>query len=118
MPRKNEIWSSRIAYLARHAAQAGTITGPVTTDGEGAPAQARHGRARDRRPPCAFKSSGAELVMGSGNFVAPKTLDVQLNDGGTRRLAGHKVFINVGSHAAMPSMPTPLARDGEYWRQI
>ena len=29
---KNEIWSARIAYLARHAAQFGTITGPVTTD--------------------------------------------------------------------------------------
>lgn len=43
--------------------------------------------------------------MGSGNFVAPKTLDVQLIDGGTRRLTGDKVFIDVGSHAAMPSVP-------------
>jgi pyruvate/2-oxoglutarate dehydrogenase complex dihydrolipoamide dehydrogenase (E3) component len=43
--------------------------------------------------------------MGSGNFVAPKTLEVQLNDGGTRRLTGDKVFIDVGSHAAMPSIP-------------
>ena len=65
-----------------------------------------------------FESSGAELVMGSGNFVAPKTLDVQLNDGGTRRLTGDKVFIDVGSHAAMPSIPAPLERDGQYWRQV
>src|SRR5271154_2084778 len=31
-PSKNEIWAARIAYLVRHAAQFGTITGPVTTD--------------------------------------------------------------------------------------
>jgi pyruvate/2-oxoglutarate dehydrogenase complex dihydrolipoamide dehydrogenase (E3) component len=29
MPGKNEIWSARIAYLTQHAAQFGTITGPV-----------------------------------------------------------------------------------------
>jgi hypothetical protein len=35
-----------------------------------------------------YKTSGAELIMGSGRFVAPKTLEVLLNDGGTRVLAG------------------------------
>jgi pyruvate/2-oxoglutarate dehydrogenase complex dihydrolipoamide dehydrogenase (E3) component len=39
-----------------------------------------------------YKASGAELIMGSGRFVAPKTLDVILNNGGTRVLAGDKVF--------------------------
>ena len=33
MPSKNEVWAARIA-LARHAAQFGTITGPVTIDME------------------------------------------------------------------------------------
>jgi hypothetical protein len=33
----------------------------------------------------AYKTSGAELIMGSGRFVAPKTLEVTLNDGGTLR---------------------------------
>jgi pyruvate/2-oxoglutarate dehydrogenase complex dihydrolipoamide dehydrogenase (E3) component len=33
LPSKNEIWSARVAHLARHAAQFGTmISGPVTTD--------------------------------------------------------------------------------------
>src|SRR5215813_3180803 len=33
LPIKNEIWSARVAHLARHAAQFGTmISGPVTTD--------------------------------------------------------------------------------------
>jgi pyruvate/2-oxoglutarate dehydrogenase complex dihydrolipoamide dehydrogenase (E3) component len=43
--------------------------------------------------------------MGSGRFVAPKTLEVRLNDGGTQVLTGDRVFINVGTHAAIPGVP-------------
>src|SRR5215467_7053825 len=52
-----------------------------------------------------YKASGAELLMGSGRFVAPKTLEVRLNEGGRRLLAGDRVFINVGTHAAIPGVP-------------
>jgi pyruvate/2-oxoglutarate dehydrogenase complex dihydrolipoamide dehydrogenase (E3) component len=53
-----------------------------------------------------FETSGAELIMGSGQFLAPKTLEVRLNaDGGTRLLAADQVFLNVGTHAAIPSIP-------------
>jgi pyruvate/2-oxoglutarate dehydrogenase complex dihydrolipoamide dehydrogenase (E3) component len=52
-----------------------------------------------------YRTSGAELIMGSGRFLAPKTLEVNLNDGGTRVLAADKVFLNVGTHAAIPSVP-------------
>ena len=119
MPSKNEVWGARIAFLARHAAQFGTITGPVTIDMVKVRQRKRDMVEREIVAHLApFKSSGAELVMGSGNFVAPKTLDVQLNDSGTRRLTGDKVFIYVGSHAAMPSIPAPLERDGQYWRPV
>jgi pyruvate/2-oxoglutarate dehydrogenase complex dihydrolipoamide dehydrogenase (E3) component len=52
-----------------------------------------------------YKTSGAELIMGTGRFVAPKTLEVNLNDGGTRTLAAAQVFLNLGTHAAIPSVP-------------
>ena len=52
-----------------------------------------------------YKTSGAELIMGSGRFVASKTLEVRLNDGGTRVLAGDQVFLNLGTHAAIPPVP-------------
>ena len=52
-----------------------------------------------------YKTSGAELIMGTGRFVAPKTLEVSLNDGGTRTLVGAQVFLNVGTHAAIPNVP-------------
>src|SRR5438067_7811082 len=52
-----------------------------------------------------YETSGSELITGPGRFVAPRTLEVQLNDGGTRLLVGDRVFINVGTHAAIPSVP-------------
>jgi len=107
LPSKNEIWSARIAHQAHHAAQFGTlITGPVTTD---------MAKVRQRKRDMVnreielhlhnYKTSGAELIMGSGRFVAPKTLEVRLNDGGTRVLAGDQVFLNLGTHAAIPPVP-------------
>src|SRR5215471_1902074 len=107
LPSKNEIWSARVAHLARHAAQFGTmIAGPVTTD----MARVRQ-RKRDMveggvaRHIQVYQTTGAELIMGTGRFVAPKTLEVRLNDGGARVLAGDQVFLDIGTHAAIPSVP-------------
>src|SRR5271165_3428739 len=106
LPSKNEIWSARVAHLVRHAAQFGTATGPVATD---------MAKVRQRKRDMVnreidfhlqqYKTSGAELIMGTGRFVGPKTLEVRLNDGGTRVLAGEQVFLNVGTHAVIPSVP-------------
>jgi pyruvate/2-oxoglutarate dehydrogenase complex dihydrolipoamide dehydrogenase (E3) component len=52
-----------------------------------------------------YKESGAELVMGAGRFVAAKTLEVRLNDGGTRVVTGDRVFLNLGTHATIPPIP-------------
>jgi pyruvate/2-oxoglutarate dehydrogenase complex dihydrolipoamide dehydrogenase (E3) component len=51
-----------------------------------------------------YKESGAELIMGNGRFLSAKTLEVKLNDGGTRVLAADKIFLNVGTHAAVPNV--------------
>jgi pyruvate/2-oxoglutarate dehydrogenase complex dihydrolipoamide dehydrogenase (E3) component len=106
LPSKNEIWSAKVAHLARHAAQYGTTTGPIATDM--AKVRQRKREMVDRLVAVHlqnYEASGAELVMGSGRFVAPRTLEVRLNDGRTRVLAGDKVFLNVGTHAAIPTVP-------------
>src|SRR3954465_7384273 len=86
LPSKNEIRSAKVAHLVQHAAQFGTtITGPVAIDM--AKVRQRKRDMVDRRIALYLRNdetSGAELIMGSGRFVAPKTLEVQLNDGGTR----------------------------------
>jgi pyruvate/2-oxoglutarate dehydrogenase complex dihydrolipoamide dehydrogenase (E3) component len=107
LPSKNEIWGAKIAHQARHAAQFGTmITGPITTD---------MAKVRQRKRDMVereielhlhnYRTTGAELIMGSARFVAPKTLEVRLNDGGTRVLAGDQVFLNLGTHALIPAIP-------------
>jgi pyruvate/2-oxoglutarate dehydrogenase complex dihydrolipoamide dehydrogenase (E3) component len=106
MPSKNEISSAKVAHLARHAAQYGTVVNSVAVDM--ATVRARKRQMVDRqiaRHLQNYKASGAELIMGSGLFVAPKTLEVILNDGGTRVLSADKVFLNVGTHAGIPIVP-------------
>ena len=106
MPSKNEIANAKVAHLARHGAEHGVVTGSITVD---MATVRRRKREMVERQIAAhlkkYKASGAELIMGSGRFVAPKTLEVTLNDGGTRLLAGNKVFLDVGTHAAIPNVP-------------
>ena len=106
LPSKNELWSARVAHLVRNAASYCTIADGVRTD------MARVRRRKqdmiDREIALhlnAYKESGAELIMGSGRFIGPKTIEVALNAGGTRVLAGNEIVINVGTHAALPDVP-------------
>src|SRR5271170_1347282 len=106
LPSKNEIWSAKVSDLLHHAAQFGIITGSVAVD---------MAKVRQRKREMVdglialhldlYHKSGAELIMGSGRFVAPKTLEVRLNDGGTRVLKGERVFLNLGTHATIPPIP-------------
>jgi len=52
-----------------------------------------------------YKESGAELVFGEGSFVGPSTIEVRLRNGGVRTLHGDRVFLNLGTHAAVPDIP-------------
>jgi pyruvate/2-oxoglutarate dehydrogenase complex dihydrolipoamide dehydrogenase (E3) component len=103
LPSKNEIWSAKVADLLHHATQFGSVTGPVAVD---------MAKVRQRKREMVeglialhldlYRDSGAELILGDGRFVAPKTLEVRLRDGGTRLLTGERVFLNVGTHATIP----------------
>src|SRR3974377_1247375 len=87
LPSKNEIWSAKVADLLHHAAKFGLVTSSVETDMV---------RVRQRKREMVdgliaihlerYKASGSELIMGAACFVAPKTVEVRLNDGGTRLL--------------------------------
>ncbi|HEY2588995.1 MAG TPA: FAD-dependent oxidoreductase [Tepidisphaeraceae bacterium] len=53
-----------------------------------------------------YRETGAELIMGRGRFIAPKTLEVALNTGGgTRTVRGRTVAINTGSRARIDDTP-------------
>src|SRR6266446_1302787 len=106
LPSKNEIWSAKVADLLHHAAKFGIVTGAVAVD---------MAKVRQRKREMVeglialhldlYRKSGAELIMGDGRFVAPKTLEVRLRDGGTRLLRGERVFLNLGTRATIPATP-------------
>src|SRR4030081_534872 len=56
-----------------------------------------------------YRASGAELIMGEARFVGDRTVDVQLADGGRRRIRGDRVFLNLGTHATVPDVPGLVA---------
>ena len=106
LPSKNEIWSAKVADLVHHADRFGIVTGSTATDMKRVLARKREmvdgliAMHLDN-----YKASGAELIMGTGRFIAPKTIEVSLNDGGTRVLTGDRVALNLGTHATIPDIP-------------
>jgi pyruvate/2-oxoglutarate dehydrogenase complex dihydrolipoamide dehydrogenase (E3) component len=56
-----------------------------------------------------YRASGAELIMGEARFVGERVVDVELADGGRRRLSGERVFLNLGTHATVPDVPGLIA---------
>jgi pyruvate/2-oxoglutarate dehydrogenase complex dihydrolipoamide dehydrogenase (E3) component len=106
LPSKNEIWSAKVADLVHHARAFGMVTGSTAID-------MRRVRQRKREMVDGlvamhlehYQASGAELIMGAARFVGPKTLEVRLNEGGTRMLEGERVFLNLGTHATIPPIP-------------
>ncbi len=106
LPSKNEIWSAGIAHTVSRAAAFGVTTGPI--------AVAMATVVKRKREMVAdliavhleqYRASGAELIMGTARVVAPKTVEIALNDGGTRRLVANRLFLNLGTHASIPAIP-------------
>ncbi|HUB25030.1 MAG TPA: mercuric reductase [Tepidisphaeraceae bacterium] len=103
LPSKNEIYSAHVAETVRRARQFGVITAPVSIDMESV-------RNRKREMVAGliamhmekYQTSGAELIMGQARFAGPHAVEVTLNSGGTRTLTGERIFLNLGTHAAIP----------------
>jgi pyruvate/2-oxoglutarate dehydrogenase complex dihydrolipoamide dehydrogenase (E3) component len=106
LPSKNIIHSAKVASLAGRAEEFGLELGSLSVNMQGVQRRKRKMVADlidlhiDR-----YTSSGAELIMGSARFVGPRTVEVSLSSGGTRVIAGERVFLNLGTHAAIPDVP-------------
>jgi pyruvate/2-oxoglutarate dehydrogenase complex dihydrolipoamide dehydrogenase (E3) component len=106
LPTKNEIWSAKVAFLARHGGTFGTMTDGVSID-----MSRVLKRKRDMIDGLIamhlqnFKESGVELIMGEGRLVGEQALDVALNDGGSVHLTCDQLILSVGSRAALPTVP-------------
>ena len=105
LPSKNEIWSAKVADLMRHGDAFGSMVASPHVD---------MARVLARKKAMVdgliaihlnnFKATGAELIMGTAQLTGPKTVSVALNDGGTRVLTADRLFLNLGTRAAIPDV--------------
>jgi pyruvate/2-oxoglutarate dehydrogenase complex dihydrolipoamide dehydrogenase (E3) component len=105
LPSKNELWSARVAHIARSAASFGTNVDGVATDMP--KVRRRKQDMIDRTIELhlkAYQEAGAELIMGSGRFIGPKTIEVALNEG-ARALAGNENRHQRRLACPMPAIP-------------
>ena len=112
LPSKNIIYSAKVAHLAKHAADFGL---PTSHEGVNMAVVRERKRAmvsgliamhEDR-----YNKTHTELILGEGRFVAPKTIEVTLANGGTRLLTGTQVVICTGSRATI--LPIPGLRESK-----
>jgi pyruvate/2-oxoglutarate dehydrogenase complex dihydrolipoamide dehydrogenase (E3) component len=106
LPSKNIIYSARAASLRHRGADFGLPFNGAPIDA-GAVFNRKRGMIRDliaiheRR----YHETGAQLVMGHARLAGPRTVEVELNGGGTRNMEAERVFLNVGTRAAVPEIP-------------
>jgi pyruvate/2-oxoglutarate dehydrogenase complex dihydrolipoamide dehydrogenase (E3) component len=106
LPSKNIIHSAKIVSLLRRGIEFGVRSAEWTVDMTAVRARKRamvNGLVemhRDR-----YQASGAELVMGHGQFIGLRTIEVTLDDGGNRTLSGKNIVISTGSRAKIAAIP-------------
>jgi pyruvate/2-oxoglutarate dehydrogenase complex dihydrolipoamide dehydrogenase (E3) component len=94
LPSKNIIYSARVISLARRGAEFGLKTESLSVDMERVQRRKRlmveglHQMHLD-----ATTKSGAELIMGNARFVAPRTVEIDLNSGGKRTILADRVLV-------------------------
>ncbi|HEV8482512.1 MAG TPA: mercuric reductase [Blastocatellia bacterium] len=106
-PTKTMVASARVAYLSRRSADYGVHTGPVTVN---------LGEVRRRKQQIVEsfrngslssveKTADLDLLKGEASFTGSNSIEVRLNEGGTRLLAAGKIFINTGGRSSQPPIP-------------
>lgn len=106
LPSKNIIHTAQIAHYVHNSEEFG-----ITTSG----ATVMMPAVRDRKRRMVqglvdthldlYHRSGAELIMATGRFAGPRTIEATLLDGTKRLLRGENVVICTGTHAAIGDTP-------------
>jgi pyruvate/2-oxoglutarate dehydrogenase complex dihydrolipoamide dehydrogenase (E3) component len=102
LPSKNIIHSAKVVSYVRRSKEFGIACDGFTIEMSGV-------RDRKRRMVSGvnemylqnFRNTGAEFILGSGRFIAPRTLEVALPDGTIRQLRGTNVIVSTGTRATL-----------------
>src|SRR5712671_4679605 len=101
LPSKNIIHSAKVASYFRRSKEFGITCDGFAIDMSGV-------RERKRKMVVGlnemymenYRNTGAEFILGTGRFVAPRTVEAALPDGSTRQLRGANVIVSTGTRAA------------------
>src|SRR5262245_21763992 len=106
LPSKNIIHSAKVASYFRRSKEFGITHNGFTIEMSG---------VRDRKRKMVsgmnemymenYRRTGAEFILGTGRFTAPRTLEVALADGTTRQLHGVNVIVSTGTRPTLGAIP-------------
>src|SRR5262245_58236416 len=106
LPSKNIIHSAKVASYFRRSHEFGIAHDGFTIDIAG---------VRDRKRTMVsglnevylnnYRNTGAEFIVGTGRFIAPRTLEVALPDRTSRHLCGTNVIVSTGTRATLGAIP-------------
>src|SRR5713101_562562 len=106
LPSKNVIHSAKVVDYFRRSKEFGIAHDGLTIEMSG---------VRDRKRKMVvglnemymenYRNTGAEFILGTGRFVAPRTVDAVLPDGSTRQLRGTNVIVSTGTRASLEAIP-------------
>jgi len=106
LPSKNIIHSAKVVDYFRRSKEFGIAHDGFTVEMSG---------VRDRKRKMVvglnqmymenYRKTGAEFILGSGRFVAPRTVEAALPDGSSRQLHAKNVIVSTGTRASLEAIP-------------
>ena len=106
LPSKNIIHSAKVASYFRRSNEFGIAHDGFTIDMAGV-------RERKRKMVSGlnatylenYRNTGAEFIMATARFIAPRTVEIALPNGTTRQLRGTNVIVSTGTRATLEAIP-------------
>lgn len=106
LPSKNIIHSAKVASYFRRSKEFGITHYGFAIDMAGV-RERKRGMVRGLNDVYMenYRNTGAEFILGTGRFLAPRTVEVTLADGNTRQLRGANVVVSTGTRATLDAIP-------------
>jgi len=106
LPSKNVIHSAKVATYLRRSKEFGiTLDGFAIDMADVRERKRRMVRGLNDMYMENYRNTGAEFILGTGRFLAARTVEVTLADGTTRQLRGTDVIVSTGTRAALETIP-------------
>lgn len=107
IPTKTMVASAKLIELASRADEFGVALRPPESSIAGIVERKRRvvGGMVDTHWKLFTGTPNMAFLLGTGKFLADRTLEVALDGGSTRVVRGKRVYINTGSHTTIPPIP-------------